>query len=136
MADQSDRQTNARRRQELADAAARAEAVQAQRQLDAFVVRMTEAGAQPEPLRALLASGGRARTALVGWYVNAARTIAVTPDGGFYRLVVPGSALSRLTGVTLSPSEPVTVIGRGGRDGETGDLADFLERAFVEYSAR
>jgi len=28
------------------------------------------------------------------------------------------------------------VIGRGGRDGETGDLADFLGRALEDYTSR
>lgn len=136
MADQSERQANAQRRQELVDAAARADAAEAQRQIDAFVVRLREAGAQPEPLRATLLNGTRVRTGLIGWYLNRACTLALTPDGGFYRLVTPGAALARLTGVSPQPSAPTTVIGRGGRDGETGDLADFLERALITYTSR
>jgi hypothetical protein len=37
--------------------------------------------------------------------------------------------------VKPSPSPPTLVIGRGGRDGETGDLSDFLERAFTAYTS-
>lgn len=133
MAAQSRRQDDARRRQELAAAAALAEAKAAQVQLDAFVARLTAAGAKPEPLQATLLNGTRVRTALVGWYLNRARTIAVAPDGSYYQLVTAGSALARFTGVSPSPSPPTLVVGRGGRDGETGDLADFLERAFAAY---
>lgn len=134
MADESQRQADARRRHELAQAAARAEAGAAQEQLDAFVARMRDAGAVPEPLTASLLTGRRVKTGLVGWYLNNARTVAVTPDGSYYLLVAPGSALARFTGVTLQPSPPTLVIGRGARDGESGDLADFLERAYAHYT--
>jgi hypothetical protein len=135
MTDESQRQADARRRHELAEAAARAEAASAQEKLDAFVARMQAAGAAPEPLTASLLSGRRVKTGLAGWYLNNARTVAVTPDGSYYLLVASGSALARFTGVTLQPSAPTLVIGRGARDGESGDLTDFLERAFVRYTA-
>jgi len=135
MAEESRRQADARRRHELAEAAARAEATSAQVQLDAFVRRMEAAGAVPEPLQAALLNGRRVKTGLVGWYLNNARTVAVAPDGSYYLLVASGSALARFTGVTLQPSPPTLVIGRGARDGESGDLADFLERAFTHYTA-
>jgi hypothetical protein len=41
-------------------------------------------------------------------------------------LTVPGGWKERLTGVKLEPSPPPLVIGKGGKDGETGDLAEFL----------
>ncbi|MGC3995021.1 MAG: hypothetical protein QM779_13040 [Propionicimonas sp.] len=136
MAEESRRQADARRRHELAQASAQAEARAAQTQLDAFVARLGEAGAAPEPLQATLLNGTRVKTPLVGWYLNRARTLAVAPDGRYYQLITTGSALARFTGVTPQPSDPTLVIGRGGRDGETGDLAEFLERAFAEYTSR
>ena len=41
---------------------------------------------------------------------------------------MPGGLRERLTGVTLQPSPPPLVVGRGGRDGESGPLQDYLER--------
>lgn len=35
--------------------------------------------------------------------------------------------MARLTGVKLQPTDPPLVVGRGGRDGETGDLREFLD---------
>ena len=134
MAEESQRQADARRRHELAQAAAQAEARAAQEKLDAFVARLQAAGAQPEPLQATLLNGTRVKTGLVGWYLNRARTLAVTPERRYYQLVTAGSALARFTGVTPQPAPPTLVIGRGGRDGETGDLSDFLERAFTTYT--
>lgn len=134
MAEESRRQADARRRHELAAAAAQGEARAAQAQLDAFVARLEQAGAAPEPLQATLLDGRRVRTGLSGWYLNRARTLAVTPDGTYYQLVTAGSKLARFTGARPQPAAPTLVIGRGGRDGETGDLADFLERAYVAYT--
>ena len=90
----------------------------------------------PEPLQATLLSGARVKTDQLGWYLNKARTLAVAPDGRYYQLVTSGGPLARFTGVKLRPAAPTLVIGRGGRDGETGDLADFLDRALLDYSAR
>ncbi len=136
MSGESQRRADARRRQELATAAAGAEARQAQEQLTAFVARLQADEVAPEPLQATLLNGTRVKTGLVGWYLNRARTLAVAPDGSYYQLVTAGSALARFTGVRVEPSPPTLVIGRGGRDGETGDLADFLARAAAEYSGR
>lgn len=136
MAEESQRQADARRRHELAAQAAQGEAEAAQRQLDAFVARLRELGASPEPLQATLLNGSRVKTDKTGWYLNKARTLAVAPDGTYYQLVTAGSALARFTGVKVLPSPPTLVIGRGGRDGETGDLADFLARALADYTSR
>ncbi len=136
MAEESQRQADARRRHELAAQAAQSEAHAAQRQLDAFVARLDELGTSPEPLQATLLNGARVKTDRTGWYLNKARTLAVAPDGAYYQLVTTGSALARFTGVKLQPSPPTLVIGRGGRDGETGDLADFLARALEDYTSR
>ena len=134
MAEESQRQADARRRHELAAQAAQAEAQAAQLQLDAFIARLSELGASTEPLQATLLNGLRVKTDKAGWYLNKARTLAVAPDGAYYQLVTTGSALARFTGVKLQPSAPTLVIGRGGRDGETGDLADFLARALDTYT--
>lgn len=136
MSEESQRRADARRRHELAAAAAGAEAREAQAQLDAFVARLGADRVRPEPLQATLLNGTRVKTDLVGWYLNKARTLAVAPDGSYYQLVTAGSALARFTGVKVQPSAPTLVIGRGGRDGETGDLADFLARALADYSSR
>lgn len=136
MSKESQRQADARRRLELAAGAARAEAAAAQEQLDAFVATLKAAQVAPEPFQATLLNGARVKTDQLGWYLNKARTLAVAPDGGYYQLVVTGSALARFTGVKVNPSAPTLVIGRGGRDGETGDLADFLGRALADYTSR
>ncbi|MCA0252343.1 MAG: hypothetical protein LCH76_08690 [Actinobacteria bacterium] len=136
MAEPSQRHADAQRRLELAAAAANAEAAAAQPQLDAFVAQARARGLAPEPLQATLLSGRRVKTPLSGWYLNAARTIAVGTGAEFYNLVTSGSALARFTGVTPQPARPVLEIGRGGRDGETGPLADFLARALENYAAR
>lgn len=135
MPEESQRQADARRRHELAAAASQAEAAAAQEQLDAFVARIRAVGVAPEPLQATLLNGARVKTDQVGWYLNKARTLAVAPDGRYFQLVTTGTAMARFTGVKLHPSPPTLVIGRGGRDGETGDLADFLARALADYSA-
>lgn len=134
MAEESQRQADARRRHELAAQAAQAEAQAAQQELDVFVARLRELGTSPEPLQATLLNGSRVKTDKTGWYLNKARTLAVAPDGSYYQLVTAGSALARFTGVKVQPSPPTLVIGRGGRDGETGDLADFLARALDGYT--
>ncbi len=136
MAEPNQRHADAQRRLELAAAAANAEAAAAQPQLDAFVAAATARGLAPEPLQATLLSGRRVKTPLVGWYINAARTVAVGTGGEFYNLVTSGPPLARFTGVKPEPARPVTEIGRGGRDGETGPLADFLARALENYSKR
>jgi hypothetical protein len=39
---------------------------------------------------------------------------------------VPGGLRERISGVKLKPSAPPLIVGKGGRDGESGDLAEFL----------
>ena len=136
MSEPNQRHLDAERRLALANAAANAEAAAAQPQLDAFVDEVTARGLAPESLQATLLSGRRVKTPLKGWYINAAQTIAVGVGGEFYNLVTSGPPLARFTGVTPQPARPVTEIGRGGRDGETGPLADFLARALENYSGR
>lgn len=129
----STRHEDARRRQELAEAALRSEAATAQTQINEFIAATAERGLQPEPLRAVLMDGTRVKSDQVGWYLNKARTLAIAPDGRFFQLLTTGGRLARLTGVKLVASPPPLVVGRGGRDGETGDLRDFLARALEHY---
>ncbi|WP_435736598.1 hypothetical protein V5D56_17745 [Cellulosimicrobium sp. PMB13] len=92
-----------------------------------FVERARERGLEPEPLRAR-SFDGRAtyRTPVLGWYLRRNRSVAVGTDGEFYVLGVPASLGARLRGATLTPSDPPLVLGKGGRDGESIDLADAL----------
>ena len=130
----SSRQEDARRRQELADAALRNESIAAQVLVEEFVATAAARGLQPEPLRALLMDGTRVRSDQVGWYINKGQTLAIAPDGRFFKLLTTGGRFARFTGVKLSPSLPPMVVGRGGRDGETGDLKDFLDRTLDDYA--
>jgi hypothetical protein len=130
---QNQRRADAERRAELARAAAQGEAQAAQLQLDGFVATMAAEGIAPEPLQATLLNGSRVKTPLQGWYLNMAQSVAVAADGTYYQLVMPGSVLARFVGVHPTPALPTLEIGRGGRDGESGALADFLQRALERY---
>ncbi len=122
------RAEDARRRAELAESHSRHESQQAQALIDAFVARAEELGIAPVPLRARTFSGAEVRTDKRGWYLRKNRSIAVGTDGGYYQLTVADSGLLvRLRGVSLRPSPPPLQVGRGGRDGETGDLKEFLD---------
>ena len=128
------RRADAQRLAELAASGERAQAEVAQREIDAFVAEITRRGAAPEPLRARLLNGTSVRTDRTGWYLNAARSVAIGPGGEFYQLTVSGTPLARLRGVSISPAQPTLVIGRGGRDGESGDLRDFLARTLAAHA--
>lgn len=132
--DPSRRHEDARRRQEMAAAALRNESIAAQVLVDEFVATAAERGLRPEPLRALLIDGTRVKSDQVGWYINKGQTLAIAPDGRFFQLLTTGGRFARFTGVKLTPAPPPLVVGRGGRDGETGDLKDFLERALAAYA--
>jgi hypothetical protein len=125
------RAEDAARRAELAAGARRAEAAKAQRLIDEFVEAAGRAGIPPVPLEARLLSGHAVRTDRQGWYLRVDRSVAIGTDGGYYQLVVPGGWRERIRGVRLSPSPPPMVIGRGGKDGETGDLTFFLNRVLT-----
>lgn len=122
----SQRSEDARRRIELDEADRRREAAAAQKLIDDFVATARERGIAPEPLRAHLLDGHDARTHQRGWFLNASRSVAIGENGEYYQLVVPGGLRERLRGVDLEPSDPPLHIGRGGRDGETGMLSEFL----------
>lgn len=117
----------------MADAARRNEAVAAQTQINEFIATTAQRGLQPEPLQAVLMDGTRVKCDQVGWYLNKARTLAIGPDGRFFQLLTTGGRWARFTGVKISASPPPLFVGRGGRDGETGDLKDFLARTLEQY---
>ena len=105
----------------------RAESAQARVLIEQFMREAAAAGVEPVPLAARSYDGrARYRTPLRGWYLRRNETVAVGTDGQFYVLTVPGSLRARLTGVEPEPSEPPLILGKGGRDGESIDLADAL----------
>ena len=99
----------------------------AQKLIDAFLAAAKAKGIAPQPLRATLYSGKSVKTNKVGWYLRKNQSVAVGDDGSYYVLIVPGGFRERLSGVKLQPSPPPLVVGKGGKDGETGDLAEFLQ---------
>jgi hypothetical protein len=121
------RAEEAARRAELAAAQARGESVVAQKLIDEFVTAATAKGVAPHRLRATLYGGQSVKTDKVGWYIRKNESVAIGEDGSYYVLTVPGGLRERFTGVKLMPSSPPLIIGRGGKDGESGDLADFLK---------
>ena len=125
---ETDRRESARRMADMAASARRGEAQAAQELIDAFVVQAKAQGLVPERLVATQLDGRTVRTDKTGWYVNRKKSIGIGEDGRWYVLTVPSSTLTRFTGVKLEASDPEMVVGRGGRDGESGDLADFLGR--------
>lgn len=122
------RAEEAAQRAALAAAREQAESRQAQRLIEDFLRQARERGLTPEPLRATLYGGASVRTDKTGWYLRRNHSIGVGADGGYYVLTVPGGWRARFSGVTLQPSPPPLEVGRGGRDGETGDLRTFLDR--------
>lgn len=120
------RAEEAARRAELAAAQQRGESQQAQVLIDDFVQQAKARGIAPEPLRATLYSGQSVKTDQRGWYLRKNQSLAIGEDGAYYVLTVPGGLRERLSGVKLTPSPPPLIVGKGGRDGESGDLADFL----------
>jgi len=120
------RADEAARRVELAQAQERSESVKAQVLIDQFLLDAKAAGIAPEPLKAVLYSGQTVKTDKVGWYLRKNQSLAIGDDGSYYVLTVPGGLKERLRGVRLTPSPPPLIVGKGGRDGEAGDLAEFL----------
>lgn len=112
---------------ELSEAAARGESMAAQRLIDDFLVAVEQRGIAPVPLRVTLFNGRSARTDRQGWYLRRNRSVAIGSDGGYYVLAVPGGIAEQVRGVRLQRTPPPLVVGRGAKDGEGGDLRDFLE---------
>jgi hypothetical protein len=122
------RAEEAARRAELEAAAVRAEAAQAQVLIDAFLAEAKARGIEPVPLRATLYSGQSVKTDKRGWYLRNNQSLAIGDDGAYYILTVPGGLKERIRGVELKPSLPPMYVGKGGKDGDTGDLREYLDR--------
>ena len=120
------RAEEAARRAELAASQERAESQQAQVLIDRFVADAKARGIAPQPLRATLYSGKSVKTDKIGWSLRKNESLAIGDDGSYYVMTVPGGLRERLSGVKLKASAPPLVVGKGGRDGESGDLAEFL----------
>ena len=130
MTEQTPRQQRVQQMAELVRQRQQDESAQAQVLIDEFVRQAEAAGLAPVELKATV--GGRlVRTNVKGWYLRRDHTIAIGTDGGYYRLGLTGGLAVRLRGVHPEPSPPPLVVGRGGKDGESGDLSDFLARALA-----
>ena len=106
-----------------------AEHARAEQLLADFVRRARAAGLEPEPLQVKGYGGrGTARTPLHGWYLRTDRTAGVSTDGDFYVLTAPLGLLDRVRGIRPAPRRPPLVLGAGGKDGDSIDLVDALER--------
>jgi hypothetical protein len=104
------------------------EAARAQVMVDRFVERAKQAGLPTEELTARPWSGsGRYKTGVVGWFLRRNGSVGVDTDGRFYVLNVPPVTLGRWRKVTIEPSPPPLIVGRGGGDGETFALDELLE---------
>ncbi|MGV8846804.1 hypothetical protein [Tessaracoccus sp.] len=126
MSDREERAADARRRVELGEQAARREAVAAQILIDEFVRTAKAEGPSPVPLKATTLDGHTVKTDKTGWYLRQNKSIAIDTEGGYHSLVVPGGLRERFRGVTLAGDQPSLSVGKGGRDGETGTLKEFL----------
>ncbi len=105
------------------------ESDQARELLRGFVAAAQAAGLPQVPLVARSYNGtGKYKTALTGWYLKSNQTLAVDSEARFYVLAVHGSFLARFTGATVHPSDPPLVLGAGGRDGESIDLVEAIDR--------
>ena len=71
----------------------------------------------------------RTRTDRTGWYLRRDHSLAVTEQGDFLVLTRPLPWHAGLGGpVPVPASDPPLVVGRGGRDGDSIDLAELLRR--------
>jgi hypothetical protein len=121
---------NAERLAELADLRRRGEEGAARKLLGCFVADAVAAEIPPSPL-AVQRPGRRrdVRTDRTGWYLRRDHSLAVTEDGAFLVLTRPLRWHAGLRGhVSVTASEPPLVVGRGGRDGDSIDLAELLRR--------
>ena len=122
----SERQKAAKIRHELTEGHARAEAARAKMLIDEFIVAARAQGLEPRPLQARTLGGHPVKTDKVGWYLRTNHSVGIDTDGNYYSLVVPAGFMARFRGVQLVPTLATMQIGKGGRDGETGDLREFL----------
>ncbi len=130
-ADEDEHARAARLRAELLASTSLHEAGQAQKLLDRFLSQARARNLPAVELKARTLDGHLVKTDQRGWYIRNDHSVAVGVDGRYYQLTVPGGFMTRFHGVRLQPSPPSLVVGRGGKDGETGDLKDFLDRALA-----
>jgi len=104
------------------------EAAKAQAMIDRFVERAKDAGLPTEELTARPWSGrGRYRTGVTGWFLRRNGSVGVDTDGRFYVLNVAPVPLGRWRRMSIEPSPPPLIVGKGGGDGETFALDELLE---------
>ncbi|WP_277207290.1 hypothetical protein [Isoptericola croceus] len=109
----------------------------AEAMLAEFVTAAGAARLAAEPLQVKGYGGrGTARTSLRGWYLRTDRTAAVSTAGDFYVLTAPLGLLDRVRGVRPEPKRPPLVLGAGGKDGDSIDLVDALERLLPGWRER
>lgn len=123
----SERQRAAKTRHELSQQALQLEAERARVLIDQFLIDVAAAGIPSRPLKATTLDGHVVKTDKVGWYLRTNKSLGLDAEGNYYVLTVPGGFMERLRGVKLVPSLAPMTIGKGGRDGETGDLKEFLD---------
>ena len=105
------------------------ESAKAQVLIDRFVVEAKQAGLPTEELTARPWSGvGRYRTGIEGWYLRTNRSVGVSTDGKFYVLNVPPVRFGRWRTVSVDPTPPPLVVGKGAGDGEVFDLDVLLQK--------
>ncbi len=106
----------------------RAEHERAARLLRAFVA--VARGRLPAERLRVQGYGGRGSAAsnVEGWYLRTDRAAGVSVEGEFYILTAPLGLRERLRGARLTPSPPPMVLGAGGKDGDSIDLPDALDR--------
>ena len=113
------------------------ETAQARALIAEFVQEAHRRGVEPVPLRARSYDGrSRYRTPLTGWYLRRNESVGVATDGEFYVLSVPRSVKALVAGSPVQPSDPPLILGKGGRDGESIDLADALAIALGDEPRR
>lgn len=105
------------------------ESARARAMLAELVEHALAGGPAPVPLRARSFDGRQSYpTPLRGWYLRQDQTVAVDTAGEFYVLLVPRSLTARWRGAHPAPSDPPLVLGAGGKDGESIDLADAITK--------
>ncbi|MFV0252285.1 MAG: hypothetical protein ACK5H2_03005 [Beutenbergiaceae bacterium] len=106
----------------------------------AILAEFVSVAATRLPAQPLVVQGyggrGSARSNVDGWYLRVDKTVGVGTDGEFYVLTAALSLMDRLRGVRLRPTPPPLVIGAGGKDGDTIDLVDALERLLPQWRSQ
>ena len=105
------------------------ESAKAQVLVDRFVAQAMQAGLAAEELTARPWAGhGRYRTGVLGWYLRSNHSVGVGTDGSFYVLNVPPVRFGRWRTVSIEPTPPPLVVGKGAGDGEVFDLDVLLQQ--------